>query len=168
MADHLASTALEKIFCVFVGELRLGTPGFGNCVSRLHCAFSICLPFPPALRYSPHPSTFNHARTLNTPSPSLQHLSSASSHQTRAAYHVCLKSRPSIYTSPFVDHLSNFTLCTARSPALPNHTSSTRFPLPSIASTSRFYWEFLVYIIDQIKNKQRQETLFLLILRLLS
>lgn len=34
---------------------------------------------------------------------------------------------------------------------------STRFPPPSIASTSRFYWEFLVYIIDQIKQKERNK-----------
>lgn len=138
------------------------------CVSRLHCAFPICLSFPPALRSS-HPSTFDHARTLNTPS-SHQHLSSASSHPTRAAYHVCSKSRPvntqhlhfSFRRPSLQLHILHCTITSTSQSHL-----STRFPLPSIASTSRFYWEFLVYIIDQIKQ-EKTETLFLLILRLLS
>lgn len=85
--------SVRKISCIFVGELRLGRQVLAICVSRLHCAFPICLLFPPALRSSPHPSTFNLARTLNTPS-SLQYLYSASSHQTRAAYHVCSSQNP--------------------------------------------------------------------------
>lgn len=160
MADHLASTALGNR-CVFLGELRLGTPGFGNLCFKA----PLCFPYLPSLFPSAQiftPVNFNHVRTLNTPS-SHQHLSSASSHPTRAAYHVCSKSRPVntqhlhfSFRRPSIQlHILHCTITSTSQ----SH-SSTRFPLPSIASTSRFYWEFLVYIIDQIKKRKDKKRCF--------
>ena len=161
-----------------LGEIRIG-PVLAICFSRLHIALPH-LPFPQRsdlhrialpVKLSSRPDP---EYPLHFPAP--KHLSSAPSFPTRAAglsfdisytllpfgeaslLHPLIT--PSTYTSFFVGYLSNITFFTLHDhqPSQPSSPSQAPdFPLPSSASTSRFYWEVLVYIIDQIKQKEKQK-----------
>lgn len=152
-------------------------------VSRLHIAFSFASLFPSAAQIftlftTPRPdpeyplSAYLPAphQIITFPLPSLPRLESSRAFLWQGLS--APKSRPvNSQHTHFLrrPHLSNFTFFILHDPPTFPVIPSTRFPLPSIASTSRFYWEFLVYIIDQIKQKEKHKTEnILLILRLSS